>query len=185
MSQLVPNVLLLGVEVLLGWVAAEALLNSACVSVACVLLLAVGVLLGWVAAAVLDSACVSVDCLCIVAGSRGPAGVSCCSSTGFSLCLSWSPVCCCWQQRSYCDELLQQYWIQLVSQLFPCVLLLAIEVLLGRVAAAVLDSACVSSLCWSPVCVVAGSRGPAGVSCCSSTGFSLYLSCSPVCCCWQ
>ena len=46
MSQLVPNVLLLGVEVLLGWVAAEALLNSACFSVACVLLLAVGVLLG-------------------------------------------------------------------------------------------------------------------------------------------
>ena len=39
--------------------------------------------------------------------------------------------------------LLQQYWIQLVSELVPCVLLLAVEVLMGCVAAAVLDSASV------------------------------------------
>ena len=37
--------------------------------------------------------------------------------------------------------LLQQCWIQLVSELVPCVLLLAVEVLLGCVVAAVLDSA--------------------------------------------
>ena len=35
-----------------------------------------------------------VGCLCIVAGSRGSAGVCCCSSTGFRLCLSWLPVAC-------------------------------------------------------------------------------------------
>ena len=114
--------------------------------------------------------------------SRGPTGVSCCSSTGFSLCLSWLLVYCCWQWRSCWGELLQQYWIQLVSQLVACVLLLAVEVLLGRVAAAVLDSACVSVGC---LCIVAGSRGPAGVSCCSSTGFSLCLSWFPVYCGWQ
>ena len=49
-----------------------------------VLLLAVEVLLECVAAAVLDSASVSVCSTCIVAGSRGPAGVCCCSSAGFS-----------------------------------------------------------------------------------------------------
>ena len=65
--------------------------------VACVLLLVVEVLLGCVAASVLDSACVPVGFVCIVAGSRGLAGVSCCSSTGFSLCPSWLPVYCCWQ----------------------------------------------------------------------------------------
>ena len=52
--------------------------------VPCVLLLAVEVVLGCVAAAVLDSASVSVCSLCIVAGSRGPAGVCCCTSAGFS-----------------------------------------------------------------------------------------------------
>ena len=50
--------------------------------------------------------------LCIITGSRGPAG---------------------------CADV--QCWIQLVSQLVPCVLLLAVEVLLWCVAAAVLDSA--------------------------------------------
>ena len=64
--------------------------------VPCVLLLAVEVVLGCVAAAVLDSACVSVGSVCIVAGSRGPAGVCCCSSAGFSLCLSLFPVYCSW-----------------------------------------------------------------------------------------
>ena len=176
MPQLVPCVLLLAVEVLLGCVAA-AVLDSACASVvslcivaggrgpagvcccsstgfslclSCfpVLLLAVEVLLGCVAAAVLDSTCASVGSLCIIAGSRGPAWVSCCSSTGFSLCLSCFPV-----------------------------LLLAVEVLLGCVAAAVLDSTCASV---GSLCIIAGSRGPAGVCCCSSTGFSLCLSCFPV-----
>ena len=150
--------------------------------VPCALLLAVEVLLGWVAAAVLDSACISVGSLCIVADSGGVAGVSCCSSTGFSLCLGWFPVYCCWQWRSCWGELLQQYWIQLVSQLVPCVLLLTVEVLLGWVAAAVLDSACVSV---GSLCIVADSGGVAGVSCCSSTGFSLCLSWFPVYCCWQ
>ena len=65
--------------------------------VSCVLLLAVDVLLGGVAAAVLDSARVSVGSLCIIAGSGGPAGVCCCSSAGFSLCLSWFPVYYYWQ----------------------------------------------------------------------------------------
>ena len=44
-----------------------------------------------------------------------------------------------------------------MSELFPCVLLLAVEALLGCVAAAVLDSAFVSfagSRCWFP-----GNRG--------------------------
>ena len=126
---------------------------SLCLSCLPVLLLAVEVLLGCVAAAVLDSACASVVSLCIIAGSRGPAGVCCCRSTGFSLCLSWFPV-----------------------------LLLAVEVLLGCVAAAVLDLACASV---GSLCIVAGSRGPAGVCCCSSTGFSLCLSWFPVYYCWQ
>ena len=65
---------------------------SLCLSWFPVLLLAVEVLLGCVAAAVLDSACVSVGSLCIIAGSRGPAGVCCYGSTGFSLCLSWFPL---------------------------------------------------------------------------------------------
>ena len=65
--------------------------------VPCVLLLAVEVLMGRDAAVVLDSACVSVGSLCIVAGSRGPVVLSCRSNTGFSLCLSWLPVYCCWQ----------------------------------------------------------------------------------------
>ena len=43
--------------------------------VPCVLLLPVEVLLVCVAAAVLDSASVSVGFLCIIPGSRGPAGV--------------------------------------------------------------------------------------------------------------
>ena len=43
-------------------------------------------------------------------------------------------------------------------ELLPCVLLLAVEVLLGCVAAAVLDSASVS-VC--SLCIIAGSRGPA------------------------
>ena len=94
MSQLVPNVLLLGVEVLLRWVAAEALL---------------------------DSACVSVGSLRVVAGSGPPTGVSCCSSTtGFSLCLSWLPVYCCWHSRGPAG-------VNLVA----CVLLLVVEVQLG------------------------------------------------------
>ena len=135
-----------------------------------------------VAVAVLDSACVSFGPLCIVVGSRGPAWVSCCSSTGFILSLIWSPVYCCWQWRSCLGELLQQCWIQLVSHLVPCVFLLAVEVLLGWVAVSVLDSACVS---FGPLCIVAGSGGPAWVSCCSSAGFSLCLIWSPVYCCWQ
>ena len=47
-----------------------------------------------------------------------------------------------------------------MSQLVPCVLLLAVEVLLGCVAAAVLDSASVSVV---SLCIITGSRGPAGV----------------------
>ena len=47
-----------------------------------------------------------------------------------------------------------------MSQLVPCVLLLTVEVLLGCVAAAVLDSACVSV---GSLYIIAGSRGPAGV----------------------
>ena len=65
--------------------------------------------------------------------------------------------------------LLQQYWIQLVSQLVPCALLLAVEVLLRCVAAAVLDSA---SVLDGSLCIICGSRGPAGVCCCSSAGFT-------------
>ena len=97
MSQFVPCVLLLAVEVLLGRDAAV-VLDSACVSVCFLcIVLAVEVLLGRDVAVVLDSACVSVCCLCIVAGSRGPVVFSFCSSTGFSLCLSLFPVYCCWQ----------------------------------------------------------------------------------------
>ena len=69
-----------------------------------------------------------------------------------------------------------------MSQFVPCVLLLAVEVLMGRDAAVVLDSACVS-VCF--LCIVAGSRGPVGSRCCSSTGFSLCLRLFPVYCCWQ
>ena len=103
-----------------------------------------------------------------------------------------------WQWRSCWGVLLQQCLIQLVSELFPCVLLLAVEALLGCVAAAVLDSArgvsvgslciitgskgpagCIDVQCWIqlvselvPFCIITGSRGPAGVCCCSSAGFS-------------
>ena len=56
-----------------------------------------------------------------------------------------------------------------MSQLVPCVLLLAVVVLLGCVAAAVLDSA---SVLVGSLCIITGSRGPAGVCCCSSAGFS-------------
>ena len=52
--------------------------------VPCVLLLAEEVLLGCVAEAVLNSASVSVGSLCIITGSGCPAGVCGCSSAGFS-----------------------------------------------------------------------------------------------------
>ena len=44
-----------------------------------------------------------------------------------------------------------------MSELVPCVLLLAVEILLGCVAAAVLDSASVSV---GSLCIVVGSIGP-------------------------
>ena len=53
-----------------------------------------------------------------------------------------------------------QCWIQIVSELVPCVLLLAVEVLLDCVGAAVLDSASVSV---GSLCIITRSRGPAGV----------------------
>ena len=56
-----------------------------------------------------------------------------------------------------------------MSQFVPCVLLVAVEVLLRFVAAGVLDSASVS-VCST--CIITGSGGPAGVCCCSSAGFS-------------
>ena len=85
MSQLVPCILLLAVEVLLGCVDVQCWIQlGVSESVPCVLLLAVEVLLGCVAAAVLDSAIVSVGSLCIITGSTGPAGLCCCSSAGFS-----------------------------------------------------------------------------------------------------
>ena len=56
-----------------------------------------------------------------------------------------------------------------MSELVPCVLFLAVEVLLWCVAAAVLDSASVSV---GSLCIITGSRGPDGVCCCSSAGFS-------------
>ena len=74
-SELVPCVLLLAVEVLLGCVDVQCWIHLVSQLVPCVLLLAVEVLLGCVAAAVLDSASVSVGSLCIITGSRGPAGV--------------------------------------------------------------------------------------------------------------
>ena len=75
MSPLVPCVLLLAVEVLLGCVDVQCWIHLVSELVPCVLLLAVEVLLGCVAAAVLDSASVSVGSLCIISASRGPAGV--------------------------------------------------------------------------------------------------------------
>ena len=84
MSELVPCVLLLAVEVLLGCVDVQCWIQLVSELVPCVLLLAVEVLLRCVAAAVLDSACVSVGSLCIISGSRGPALVCSCSCTGFS-----------------------------------------------------------------------------------------------------
>ena len=83
MSQVFPCVLLLAVEVLLGCVDVQSLIQLVSQLVPCALLLAVEVLLWCVAAAVLDSASVSAGSLCIIAGSKGPAGVCCCSSTGF------------------------------------------------------------------------------------------------------
>ena len=75
MSQLVPCVLLLAVEVLLGCVEVQCWIQLGVSQlVPCVLLLAVEVLLGCVAAAVLDSACVSGGYLCIAAGSIGLLG---------------------------------------------------------------------------------------------------------------
>ena len=56
-----------------------------------------------------------------------------------------------------------------MSELVPCVLLLAVEVLLGCVAAAVLDSASVSV---GSLCIITGSGCPVGVCGCSSAGFS-------------
>ena len=56
-----------------------------------------------------------------------------------------------------------------MSQLVSCVLLLAVVVLLGCVAAAVLDSASVSV---GSLCIITGSGCPAGVGCCSSAGIS-------------
>ena len=55
-----------------------------------------------------------------------------CSSTGFNLCLSWLPVYCCWYSRglagvSYCSST----GFSFVSQFVTCMLLLAVEVLLG------------------------------------------------------
>ena len=58
MSELVPCVLLLAVEVLLGCVDVQCCIQLLSQFVPCVLLLAVEVLLGCVAAAVLDSASV-------------------------------------------------------------------------------------------------------------------------------
>ena len=85
MSELVPCVLLLAVEVLLGCVHVQCWIHLVSQLVRCVLLLAVEVLLGVLLAAVLDSARgVSVGSLCIITGSGGPAGVCCCSSAGFS-----------------------------------------------------------------------------------------------------
>ena len=75
MSELVPCVLLLAVEVLLGCVDVQCWIQLVSELVPCVLLLAVEVLLGCVAAAMLDSPSVSVGSLCIITGSRGPAGV--------------------------------------------------------------------------------------------------------------
>ena len=84
MSQFVPCVLLLTVEVLLGCVDVQCWIQLLSELVPCVLFLAVDVLLRCVAAAVLDSASVLDGSLCIISGSRGPALVCCCSSTGFS-----------------------------------------------------------------------------------------------------
>ena len=75
MSELVLCVLLLAVEVLLECVDVQCSIHLVSEFVPCVLLLAVEVLLGCVAAAVLDSASVSVGSLCIITGSRGPAGL--------------------------------------------------------------------------------------------------------------
>ena len=47
-----------------------------------------------------------------------------------------------------------------MSELVPCVLLLAVEVLLGCVAAAVLDSA--RGVYVGSLCIITGSKGPAG-----------------------
>ena len=74
-SQLVPCVLLLAVEVLLGCVDVQCWIQLVSQLVPCLLILAVEVLLGCVAAAVLDSASVSVGSLCIITGSGCPAAV--------------------------------------------------------------------------------------------------------------
>ena len=74
LSQLVPFVLLLAVEVLLGCVEVQCWNHLVSQLFPCVLFLAVEVLLGCVAAAVLDSVSVSIGSLCIITGSGGPAG---------------------------------------------------------------------------------------------------------------
>ena len=74
-TELVRCVLLMAVEVLLGCVDVQCWIHLVSQFVPCVLLLAAEVLLGCVAAAVLDSSSVSVGSLCIITGSRGPAGV--------------------------------------------------------------------------------------------------------------
>ena len=74
-SELVPFVLLLAVEVLLGCVDVQCWIQLVSELVPCVLLLAVEVLLGCVAAAVLGSSSVSVGSLCIITGSGCPAAV--------------------------------------------------------------------------------------------------------------
>ena len=79
----------------------------------------------------LDSACVSFGSLCIVAGSGGPAWVSCCSSAGFSLCLHLVPCVLLLAVEVLLCELLQECWIQLVSNWVLRVLCLVVEVLLG------------------------------------------------------
>ena len=75
LSELVPCVLLLAVEVLLGCVHVQCWIHLVSQLVPCVLLLAVEVLLECVAAAVLDSASVCVGSLCIITGSGCPAAV--------------------------------------------------------------------------------------------------------------
>ena len=72
---MVPCVLFLAVEVLLGCVDVQCRIQLVSELVPCVLLLVVDFLLGCVAGAVLDSALFSVGSLCIITGSRGPAGL--------------------------------------------------------------------------------------------------------------
>ena len=91
----------------------------------------------------MDPSSVSFGSLCIITGSRGPAGVCCCSSTWIQLVSELVPCVLLLAVEVLLGCVDVQCWIQLVSELVPCVLLLAVEVLLGCVAAAVLDSASV------------------------------------------